>query len=87
MKHRLLFLGALLISSLSAFAAVEKDEEEPATGAYIKNIKVDPKDIPSGIETVESRKKKVESEKLIKDGQLIILREGKQYNAIGAEIK
>ena len=83
-----IYLTPSIMQSAPAYiAAVQKDEEEPATGAYIKNIKVDPKDIPSGIETVDSQKSKVESQKRIKDGQFIILREGKQYNAIGAEIK
>ena len=44
-------------------------------------------EMPTGIETAESQEPKAKSQKRIKDGQLIILREGKQYNAIGAEIK
>ena len=42
--------------------------------------------IGQGIEEV-SQESKVKSQKMIKDGQLIIERNGKTYNALGAEIK
>lgn len=42
-------------------------------------------EMPTGIKN--SQEPKAKSQKLIKDGQLIILRDGKQYNALGSEIK
>ena len=40
-----------------------------------------------GIEDVESQKSGAESQKLLIDGQIIILRDGKMYNVLGAEVK
>ena len=44
-------------------------------------------DAGTGIETVESQKTKVESRKVLRNGQLFILRGNKQYNAQGIEIQ
>ena len=44
------------------------------------------KDSETGIETVESRKTKVESRKLLRDGQIIILRDGKAFNVLGVQL-
>lgn len=44
-------------------------------------------EVATGIETVESQESKVESTKIMRDGQLYILRDGKTYNAQGALIK
>lgn len=38
-------------------------------------------------EVVESQKSQVESRKLIRNGQLLIIRDGKTYNAIGARVE
>ena len=44
-------------------------------------------DDPTGVEEVESQKSKVESTKLLRDGMLYILREGKMYNAQGQKVQ
>jgi hypothetical protein len=44
-------------------------------------------DDPTGVEEVESQKSKVESTKLLRDGVLYILREGKMYNAQGQKVQ
>ena len=44
-------------------------------------------EVATDIEIVESQKSKVESTKIMRDGQLYILRDGKTYNAQGALIK
>ena len=41
----------------------------------------------TGVEEVESQKSKVESTKLLRDGILYILREGKMYNAQGQKVQ
>ena len=41
-------------------------------------------DIPSGIETIETGAKAM---KVIRDGQVLIIRDGRTFNALGAEIK
>ena len=129
MKNRLLFLGALLISSLSLFATTEivqigdlyynlYSESQTAellprqgggvyTGTYVDTnasytyameahdednqlINTDKgsfgAEMPTGIYQITNDQLPM-TNKLIRDGQLIILREGKQYNALGSEIK
>ena len=44
-------------------------------------------DDPTGVEEVESQKSKVESTKLLRDGMLYILREGKMYNTQGQKVQ
>ena len=46
-------------------------------------------DIDNGVEdvVVESQKSKVESRKVVRDGQLLIIRDGRTYNAQGLQIK
>lgn len=44
-------------------------------------------DDPTGVEEVESQKSKVESTKLLRDGMLYILREGKMYNVQGQKVQ
>lgn len=41
----------------------------------------------TGIDEVESQKSNVESRKMIMNGQLFIIRDGRTFNALGAEIK
>lgn len=42
---------------------------------------------PQGIDQVENRESKIENRKVVRDGQLLILRDDKTFNAIGAEVK
>lgn len=48
---------------------------------------VEKENTATGVETVESRKTKVESYKILRDGQMIIIREGKEYNAQGMRLQ
>jgi len=41
---------------------------------------------PTGFDEVESQKSKVESRKMLRDGQLFIIRDGKTYSVTGAEV-
>ena len=45
------------------------------------------KSTPTAIDQVESGEPKVESRKILRDGQLFILRDGRTYNAQGVEVK
>jgi hypothetical protein len=70
----------------SHLAAKRAKADEPAQGAvsiYGASWKVG---LPAALEEV-SQEPKAKSQKLIRDGQLYILRDGKTYNAQGAEIK
>jgi len=43
--------------------------------------------LAAGIEQTNSQEPKANSQKLLRDGQLIILRDGKMYNVMGVEVK
>jgi lysophospholipase L1-like esterase len=64
------------------------DLKEAKSGKYIalRNVVISGQAFeaePAGIEIVESQKSKVKSQKLIIDGQLYIIRDGKKYNVMG----
>lgn len=42
--------------------------------------------VSEGIETVESGKRKAESRKILRDGQIVILRDGKAFNVLGVRL-
>lgn len=79
------YLGTMPVPvpSPARISAIRLDGE-PDAGMYIKNIKIVPSNTPTGI---ESQELKANSQKLIKDGQLIILRGEKTYTVTGQEIK
>lgn len=42
---------------------------------------------PTAVGEIDSQKSKVGSRKLLRDGQILIIKNGKFYNALGAEMK
>ncbi|MBO4454480.1 MAG: hypothetical protein J5761_05440 [Paludibacteraceae bacterium] len=58
---------------------------DPTTGSFaLKNVKITVPGEDTGIEDVNASVKAV---KMVRNGQLIIIRDGKTFNAIGAEMK
>ena len=58
---------------------------EASSGSFaIRNVKLTVADAVEAIENVESQAKAV---KVIRDGQVLILRDGKTFNALGSEMK
>ena len=79
-----IYLAPSVKQSVPAYIAAAK-MDAPVISAFIKGIKIDPTDeTPTGI---ESQELKANSQKMIKDGQLIILRGEKTYTVTGQEIK
>ena len=64
-------------------AAASKKDAAP--GATIKAIKISPMNVPTGVEEI-GQETKDKSRKLIKDGRILILRDGKTYTITGQEI-
>ncbi|MBQ1859216.1 MAG: hypothetical protein II140_05095, partial [Paludibacteraceae bacterium] len=60
-------------------------EDAVSAGAYIQAVKIVPENAPVGFENVQSDD--VQSTKFIRGGQLIIILDGKMYNATGVEVK
>lgn len=58
----------------------------PAARRRLSIRNADAPQIVTGVETVEGRKSKVESEKVIRNGQLLIIRDGKTYNVLGTQL-
>jgi len=58
-----------------------------ATVTVSKSASADPGPLPEGIDTVESQKTSAKNQKMLMNGQLLILRDGKTYNALGQMIK
>jgi len=77
--------------TMNGFRAYIKVEDGDPISAPIRRgapIRiVEQENTATGVETVESRKTKVESYKILRDGQMIIIREGKEYNAQGMRLQ
>ena len=82
--HVVIYLHAQSAASAPARIATRM-EDAVSAGAYIQAVKIVPENAPVGFENVQSND--VQSTKFIRDGQLIIIRDGKMYNATGVEVK
>ena len=74
----------------SAPARIAKDDD-PTVGAYIQAVKIAPKDTPDPNPTTDieltDEPSAIGNYKMIRNGQLYIVRDGKTYTASGIEIK
>jgi len=53
----------------------------------ISKVKIYYTEAETAVEAVESQKSKTESKKIIRDGQILIIKNGKTFNALGAEMR
>ncbi len=65
---------------------IARTADDPAAGAYIQAIEIAPKNAPEGIEHIDAERLENGS-KLLIDGQLYIIREGRIFNANGAQVR
>lgn len=84
--HVVLYLQKDGSASAPARVAAAKTDEEPVIGATISSIKISPDKAPQGIEDVTNDKSQM-TNKVIKDGQLYIIRDNKVFNAIGTRVR
>ena len=82
--HVVIYLHAQSAASAPARIAT-RAEDAVSAGAYIQAVKIVPENAPTAVENVQ--RDDVQSAKFIRDGQLIIIRDGKMYNATGVEVK
>jgi len=69
-----------------AFLSTYQEKFADIDVTFVGDLDGEP-DTPTEAEAVESQKSKVESKKIIRDGLLFIERDGKMYNALGAEVR
>ena len=84
--HVVIYLHKENGASAPARIAASLQDEDPAVGAYIQAVKITPKNAPTAIEQVEMNKLENGAKMLI-DGQLFILREGRIFNANGIQVR
>ncbi len=65
---------------------IARTADDPAAGAYIQAIEIAPKNAPEGIEHIDAERLE-NGAKLLIDGQLYIIREGRIFNANGAQVR
>lgn len=65
---------------------IARTADDPAAGAYIKSIEIAPKNAPMGIDLIDASSLE-NGAKLLIDGQLYIIREGRIFNANGAQVR
>ena len=88
--HVVIYLHAANPSAAPARIATSMQDEDPSVGAYIQAVKIAPKNAPdpnptTAIDIIESNEG--ENGKVMMNGQLFIIREGRVFNAAGMQIK
>lgn len=84
--HVVLYLQLDKSSSSAPARIAASANDEPVVGATIKSITITPKNAPTAIDVFEADNNG--NKKIIRNGQmLIILQDGRIYNALGAEVK
>lgn len=82
--HVVIYLHAQSATSAPARIATRMEDAITA-GAYIQAVKIVPADAPTAIEDVQSDN--VQGTKVIRNGQLLIIRDGKTFNVLGVKAK
>jgi hypothetical protein len=82
--HVVIYLHAQSAASAPARIATRMEDAVTA-GAYIQAVKIVPADAPTAIEDVQSVN--VQGTKVIRNGQLLIIRDGKTFNVLGVKAK
>jgi len=83
--HVVLYLQVDGAASAPARIAANKADEEPTIGATISSIKITPAKAPQAIDVINAADGK--NAKVLLNGQLYIVRDGKAYTASGIEIR
>ena len=83
--HVVIYLHAIAVPSAPARIATSAKDEDPSVGAYVQALEIVPQNAPTAIDNTNDLSPM--TNKVIRDGQLFILRDGKTYNAQGVEVK
>ncbi|MBQ6763793.1 MAG: hypothetical protein IJP45_01250, partial [Paludibacteraceae bacterium] len=83
--HVVIYLHAVVSSPAPAHIAAQVREEDPSAGAFIKAIKITPANAPTAIEEIIPATDG--TQKIMYNGQLFIIRDGKVFNATGAQVR
>ncbi|GEM_PF-2183831 len=85
--HVVIYLHAENPASAPARIATAMSDDDPSVGAYIKTLKI----TPAGVITEPTALGQVQTgdnaDKVLLNGQLYLLRDGKTYNALGQEVR
>lgn len=78
----------LRASSTNPAPARAKADEEPETALKLYSIEVSTEaTTPTAIKAISSQQSELSTQKLLRDGQLLILRDGKTFNLQGVELR
>ncbi len=82
--HVVIYLHATANAAPARIASAMNDTD-PTVGAYIEALKITPKNATTAIDVIEANK--AENGKILMNGQLYIIRDGRVFNAVGAEVR
>jgi len=82
--HVVIYLHATANAAPARIASAMNDTD-PIVGAYIEALKITPKNATTAIDVIEANK--AENGKILLNGQLYIIRDGRVFNAVGAEVR
>lgn len=83
--HVVIYLHAVVSSPAPAHIAAQVREEDPSAGAFIKALKIVPANAPTAIEEIIPAADG--TQKIMLNGQIFIIRDGKVFNATGAQVR
>lgn len=83
--HVVIYLHAIVPPTAPAYVAAMKNDADPIVGAYIQAVKITPKKASTAIDIIEVNKG--ENGKVLLNGQLYIIRDGRVFTATGAQVK
>jgi len=75
-------------AEVTAPAHIRKAQQDtPTVGGYVEAIKITPSGVTTGVDNGERFMVHGECQKILRNGQVLILRDGKTFNTLGAEVK
>ena len=83
--HVVIYLHATGGAGAPARIAAAMHDADPTVGAYIQAVKITPENAPVAIDIIQANQG--ENGKIMLNGQLFIFREGRVFNASGAQVQ
>ena len=83
--HVVIYLHAIAVPSAPARIATSAKDEDPSVGAYVQALEIVPQNAPTAIDNANDQSPM--TNKVLRDSQLFIQRDGKTYTITGQEIR
>jgi hypothetical protein len=83
--HVVIYLHAIVVPSAPARIATSAKDEDPSVGAYVQALQIVPQNAPTAIDNTNDQSPM--TNKVLRDGQLFIQRDGNIINVLGQPVR